>query len=465
MIFKKISDWENSNLLHEYYKKCIYKISDYSAGIKRMWEDVINPEFAISSGCLLSKECYNGRVSFSLPFPVEENANVAAAIVDVASYCRRNFLPLCFDYVPKDKLSQITDIYPLVDVSLDNSVSDYIYLAEDFRSFSGKKYAGQRNHVKKFKTNCPDAVFTVLSESDLTLIDSFFEKFKNSLENISESAKDELKRAESMAKSSICKDYIAGGYKLGDELISFCLTEIAGVTAINHIEKAFSSYEGIYPATAKAFAEILPRDIIFLNREDDAGIRGLRTSKLQYHPTELLKKYSVTVKNELYAISEIPHIETERIVLDAIMPYDNDAYFRLSTDSERNKFWGYDYRDSEPNPKKDFFYLDQKADFENKTAMNFAIRYKGKFAGEVIIYNFDFEGKCEVGVRILPEFDKRGIGKEALLTASNYAIYSLGVDAVNAKCFRENTASEKMLSSLMRKCGEDETYLYFMKNV
>ncbi len=465
MIFKKASAWEEAHQLHSLYLKCKYKISDYSAGIKQMWEDVINPEFAISHGCLLSKECYNGRVSFSLPFPVEEEADISAAIVDVATYCRENFLPLRFDYVPKDKLSLITDIYPLVDVSLDNSISDYIYLAEDFRKFSGKKYAGQRNHVRKFKTNYPEAVFKLLESSDIPLIEKFFEKFKSGFTNSSEGALDELHRAEETAKSCITSNYIAGGFILNEELISFCLTEICGDTAINHIEKAFSNYEGIYPATAQAFAEVLPPDVIYLNREDDAGVRGLRTSKLQYHPTELLKKYSVTVKNELHALKGIPHIETERLILDAIMPYDKEAYFRLCTDDERNKYWGYDYREANPNPKKGFFYLDQRTDFENRTAMNFAIRYKGKFAGEVIIYNFDFEGKCELGVRILPEFDKRGIGKEALLTAANYTIYSLGVDAVTAKCFKENTASEKMLSSLMKKCGEDETYFYFMKNV
>ena len=36
-------------------------------------------------------------------------------------------------------------------------------------------------------------------------------------------------------------------------------------------------------------------------------------------------------------------------------------------------------------------------------AMNFAIRKDGKFLGEVIIYNFDFKGGAEIGVRILPE--------------------------------------------------------------
>ncbi len=465
MEFKKLSECEFKHGLHELYSRSDRKISDYSAGIKLMWEDVINPEFTITSGCLVSKEYYEGRISFALPLPIADDANIGQAIIDIATYARHNFIPLCIQYVPKDMISAITDIYPLVDVSLDNSISDYIYSADAFKSFAGKKYAGQRNHVRKFKKNYPEAEFRLLEKDDLPLIKAFFEKFKSEFENDSDGAFDELLRAERMALTTGNGDSLSGGIIYMGELISFCLTELCGDVAINHIEKAFSSYDGVYPATAQGFAEILPPEIKYLNREDDAGVRGLRTSKLQYHPTELLKKYSVTVKNELYALDDIPRIESERIILDKIMPYDAQCYFILCTNDERNRYWGYDYRESEPHPKRDYFYLDQLRDFEKRSAMNFAIRYKGKFAGEVILYNFDFKGRCEAGVRILPEYDKRGIGKEALLTAMNYAIYTLGVDAVVAKCFKENTASESMLSAIMKRDGDDDNYFYFIKNV
>ena len=36
---------------------------------------------------------------------------------------------------------------------------------------------------------------------------------------------------------------------------------------------------------------------------------------------------------------------------------------------------------------------------------------------------------------------------------------------VVAKCYKENAASFRMLSSCMRKSGEDETFFYFNKEV
>lgn len=98
-------------------------------------------------------------------------------------------------------------------------------------------------------------------------------------------------------------------------------------------------------------------------------------------------------------------------------------------------------------------------------AMNFAIRKDGKFWGEVILYNFDFRGGAEIGVRILPEADGQKLGRYAFSLMANYAIYTLELVQINGKCLKENVASAKMLSSVMQKVGEDETYYYFRKIV
>lgn len=87
------------------------------------------------------------------------------------------------------------------------------------------------------------------------------------------------------------------------------------------------------------------------------------------------------------------------------------------------------------------------------------------FLGEVIIYNFDFKGGAEIGVRILPEADGQGLGRYAFSLAANYAIYTLELTQINGKCLKENIASEKMLSSVMQKIGEDDVYYYYRKIV
>ena len=48
---------------------------------------------------------------------------------------------------------------------------------------------------------------------------------------------------------------------------------------------------------------------------------------------------------------------------------------------------------------------------------------------------------------------------------AEWGLYQRHLGHVVAKCFKENDASYKMLSSCMRKKGEDEKFFYFNKEV
>ena len=52
---------------------------------------------------------------------------------------------------------------------------------------------------------------------------------------------------------------------------------------------------GAYPAMAQAFVNFMGTGFTYVNREDDAGDEGIRYSKLNYKPIELIPKYLVTV--------------------------------------------------------------------------------------------------------------------------------------------------------------------------
>ena len=49
-----------------------------------------------------------------------------------------------------------------------------------------------------------------------------------------------------------------------------------------------------------------------------------------------------------------------------------------------------------------------RTDFQNKLAVNFAIRLGETFIGEAVLYRFDYKGGAELGCRILPEFAGNG---------------------------------------------------------
>ena len=57
-------------------------------------------------------------------------------------------------------------------------------------------------------------------------------------------------------------------------------------------EKADRHVEGAFTIINQQFAQHLPEQYLYLNREEDMGLPGLRKAKLSYHP-ELLLSYNV----------------------------------------------------------------------------------------------------------------------------------------------------------------------------
>lgn len=253
----------------------------------------------------------------------------------------------------------------------------------------------------------------------------------------------------------------------GDRLIALSLAERCGDTLIIHIEKALYSYTGVYPTLVQEFAGAFGGDCQWINREDDAADRGLRTSKLQYGPAKLAPKYRFEPQNELLShVKAIPELRTERLTLSALEEADIPAYNALVLDQERNRWWGYDDVAGLGGPveERSFFNVAQR-DFAKHLAVNFAVRLEGKFIGEAVLYNFDCRGGAELGCRIDKAYAGNGYGTEAFIAAAEWGLYKLHLGRVVAKCFKENQASYQMLSACMRKKEEDETFFYFEKLV
>ena len=106
-----------------------------------------------------------------------------------------------------------------------------------------------------------------------------------------------------------------------------------------------------------------------------------------------------------------------------------------------------------------------RRDFERRLAANFAVRLDGRLIGEAVLYNFDYRGSAELGCRVSADYAGHGYGTEAFAAVAEWGLYKVHLSRVVAKCFKENSASYKMLSSCMRRVAEDETFFYFEKLV
>ncbi len=463
--FKPVTQSDGSKLLR-YYKNCNYGLCEYSLGTKLLWRTVLNPSWTEANGCLIVRNFIDGKYVFDFPVPGPDG-DEEGALAAIEGYCLKQGIPLVISVVPEEEATLLLSRYPYVRVSNIRTWRDYLYNAEDLQNFAGSKYAGQRNHINKFRKAYPNAEFRPLTGTDLPIIEAFLEEFGKEFTKTDFNANRELALAKKMLKLVKKPWFLAGGMFDGDRLIALSLAEKCGQTLIIHLEKALYSFEGVYPTLVQAFAKHYGDGISYINREDDAADRGLRTSKLQYGPIKLAPKYRFEPQNELVChVKEIPVLKTDRLTLSAITEDDLAAYNALVLDSERNRFWGYDDvaglgEEMEP----DSFLKVARADFCNCAAVNFAVRLDGKLIGEAVLYSFNYRGDAELGCRIAKDYGGNGYGTEAFTAAANWALYKVHLTRLVAKCFKENAASFKMLSSCMKKCGDDETYFYFEKLV
>ena len=464
--FKSVTKQDGPKLRH-YYKDCDYGLCEYSVGTKLMWRNTLHPAWTETAGGLVVRNTIDGQVVFDYPVPGPEG-DEDQALTEIEAYCLEQGIPPVISVVPECKAARLLSRYPYVRVSDVRTWRDYVYYREDLQFFSGRRYSGQRNHINKFRSKWPEACFRPLTAKDRDTIDAFWRDYEAEFpKGNNAKARNELELAKKMLRMVDKNWFVAGGMFDGEKLIALSLAERCGDTLIIHIEKALYSYTGVYPTLVQAFADAFGGDCQWLNREDDAADKGLRTSKLQYGPAKLAPKYRFEPQNELLShVSVIPELKTERLTLSALTEADIPAYNALVLDGDRNRWWGYDDVAGLGGPveERSFFEVAQR-DFENRLAANFAVRLDGKLIGEAVLYRFDCRGGAELGCRIDRAYAGNGYGTEAFAAVADWALYKVHLSKVVAKCFKENQASYKMLSSCMRKNGEDETFYYFEKLV
>lgn len=454
----------------KYIQKSDNLCSDLSVGSLFMWWADKDLHFCIWNDTLTVKIIMNEQPAFS--WPVGES--VSDMINELQEYAKENHLPLRFFAIDDKTLEKIQNDKRLKNPmwAYDRKWSDYIYSAEEMKTFKGRKFNGQRNHINNFKKLYGEPNIRFLTSEDLPGVEKMLEEYKfehtdkNKLESF------ELKQTKKLLSVYESLGMYAAGLFVGDEIAAFTIGEVMGDMLIISVEKALRRYKGAYPTLYSGFVNLMDKELNstlkIVNREDDSGDIGLRTSKLQYHPIGLVNKYIVHIDAPIKRVETLPEIDAKSVVLTPFRKTDKKAYLDLNLDIENNRYWGYDYRKdggiTEPLTE-DTFYNDTMFDIEVGDSINFAIRKSrdGEMIGEVILWNFTADNYCELGCRIKHCYHNLGYGKAAFKAAADFAEKTLGLK-VYAKCFHENLPSYKMItSSGFTPSYKTETHQYFSR--
>ncbi len=168
---------------------------------------------------------------------------------------------------------------------------DYVYNKEEILNLAGNKYRQNRRWLQKFLNNY---------NYDFKLITGdLVEKCKElQLEwcVMRACTEDESLEAEQEAIYEALNNFDTLGYSGGilcveDKCAAYTFGEMLNDgTLVIHIEKAHAEYEGAYQAINNFFLKSCYEDAIYVNREQDLGIEGLRRAKESYKPINMIKK-------------------------------------------------------------------------------------------------------------------------------------------------------------------------------
>lgn len=464
MLKFKIFDEKSVKKIQRFTKLSPYLVCDLSAGVLYMWNAVYNLEYAVYNQTLVLKCNFkNKKTVFFLPI----GKDFDGAMREIESYAFKNGIPLSFMCVEEEYLSVLYNRYNgEIKNEYNRDFSDYLYDYSALKTLVGKKFSGQRNHINNFKKNYPFYRFEKFTYKDLPQILNFLKEYKKEHLNAKNIEKHEYQNTLKLVKNLNLGKFECACMKVDGKIVSFTVGEYVGNTLVIHVEKALKDYKGVYPTTFNEFLKLSEKEgVIYINREDDSGDLGLRTSKMQYQPIKLINKHFVTVKSPMN-VSKRPTLKGERVKLSKITLKDASVYYKLSTSKSLNKYWGYDYKKDIKTPSPQAFYEMQRRDFIKKDNMCLAIRLNstGEMIGEVVLHNFTYDNQVEVGVRLLKKYHKKGYSKESLNLIIDYATNVLKKKVV-AKCYIKNQSSLKSLKSAnLTVKTADKKFYYLQKN-
>ena len=202
---------------------------------------------------------------------------------------------------------------------------DYIYRRTDLATLHGRHLDAKRNHIHRFRAEHPDFEYRPLTlelfdecrrlteiwqeekkqkaaikreQSQVYLNSAEREQARTKFNDNGNDNKIEIIDAEHRVMETIFSNWnalgmIGGSIFVDGRMVAFTYGSAVTTDTFDVcVEKADRHVEGAFAIINQQFAEHLPEQYVYLNREEDMGIPGLRKAKLSYHP-EILLTYNV----------------------------------------------------------------------------------------------------------------------------------------------------------------------------
>ena len=240
--------------------------------------------------------------------------------------------PFVFTSIPGHMREILIDAFG-DDIEFEHGVDydEYVYLKEKLITLSGRALHKKKNHLNYFLRNYeyearpirevdPEDILALAAkirdykaqdEDETEDIENEYEAISQTLEILftpvdgtaagGDTAAGTAENAGGVLRpcgsgEGECPIYGVGIYVKG-VLEAFAIGEIISDTyAVEHFEKANDDYRGLYQLVCSEFCKQLPESVVYVNREEDMGLPGLRQAKEALKPEYMEERYEAKIR-------------------------------------------------------------------------------------------------------------------------------------------------------------------------
>lgn len=282
-------------LVQSYISSMSYRNCDLSFANIFVWSFLYDTRIAEYGGSLFVKYKFHSKPFYMMPFG---RCDLKTAIEKAIEDSIGDDLRFCMQGLSPKMKADIEEAMPeTFSFTSNRDYSDYIYLRDDLVGLSGKKYQPKRNHIHQFIRSYPQYRFVPITPD---IIPQCME-LESYWKSVNEDEKDKTYIALDSERQAIRRafdhyeelDLLGGAILVDGRVVAFTYgSPINGNTFDVAVEKADANYVGAYTMINNEFAKTIDPKYVFVNREEDLGMEGLRKAKLSYHPAEILDKYT-----------------------------------------------------------------------------------------------------------------------------------------------------------------------------
>ncbi len=298
--FQPVTD-EAALRLVDYLAGQPYRSCDYTIGAIYQWRAYFASAVAFVGPVAVLRADYpfpeDGH-SYMFPIGGGGSAAIEAALDAVEEYTAALGIPLRYCAVPEAGAAVLRARYGARAVcTAHRDWADYLYMLDDLKTFPGKRFHGQRNHLNRFYKDNPGSRYVPITWMTLPRARAFLTEYVYRTPARSPIEAEEQCRAQELLEAVSLLRLQAGYLETArGDIVALAIGEVVGDTLYVHVEKARLDYPGAYQAIVSAFAcHAAQPDTRYCNREDDSGEEGLRRSKEAYHPVAMIDKYWVNI--------------------------------------------------------------------------------------------------------------------------------------------------------------------------